>query len=111
MATFNIAPDFASQLTETPRVLSSSFGDGYQQRVGDGINIRPQVWNLKFSVRTNAERDAILAFLRAENGITSFDWTPPGGSAGKYLCSEWSWTPDNAATNTVIATFRQVFGE
>jgi phage-related protein len=111
MATFTTPPDFASQLTESPRVLEAQFGDAYMQRIGDGINIRPQVWQLKFSVRTNAERDTILAFLRAENGITSFDWTPPGGTAGKYICKEWNYTPDSAATNTITATFSQVFGE
>lgn len=111
MATFNIAPDFASDMTERPRVLESRFGDGYTQRTGDGINIRPQTWALKFSSRTRAERDTILAFLRNENGITSFDWTPPGGSAGKYVCREWRYSPNSAADNTITATFEQVFGE
>lgn len=111
MSTFTIAPDFSSQLSEEPRVLQTQFGDGYRQRVGDGINIRPQVWQLTFSARTGTERDTLLTFLRGENGITSFDWTPPGGSAGKYICASWSYTPDNAATNTITATFQQVFGE
>lgn len=109
MATFTVTPDFGVSLTEEPRVLRSRFGDGYEQRVGDGINIRPQVWSLRWSVRTASERDTILAFLRAENGITPFDWTPPGGTAGKYVCDSWTYTPENAVSNTITATFRQVF--
>ena len=109
MATFTIAPSFSSSVAEQPRVLMSKFGDGYEQRIGDGINIRPQEWSLTFANRTNAERDAILAFLRAENGVTSFDWTPPGGAAGKFVCPQWQVSLENAVTSTVTATFRQVF--
>ncbi|MCE2910216.1 MAG: phage tail protein [Burkholderiaceae bacterium] len=110
MATFTIAPDFSSPMSKQPRVLTAQFGDGYQQRVGDGINIAPEEWSLRFSTRTPAERDAILAFLEARNGVESFDWTSPRGTVGKFICPTWSYTPDNAATNTVTATFRQVFG-
>lgn len=109
MATFTIAPDFSAQLTEQPRVLRAQFGDGYEQRVGDGINIRPARWALRFSARSTAERDALLAFFRADNGITAFDWTPPGGVAGKFVCREWNLTLDNAAVSTITATFDQVF--
>lgn len=111
MATWTIAPDFSSEVDEKPRVLSSQFGDGYQQRAGDGINIRAQVWNLTFASRTSTERDAILAFLRARNGIESFDWTAPDGVVGKYICREWTYSPKTAANNTLSAKFEQVFGE
>lgn len=109
MATFTIAPDFSSSVTVEPRVLRSQFGDGYQQRVGDGINARAEKWSLRFSARTATERDAILAFLVARNGIESFDWTSPSGTVGKFVCPAWNYTPDSAATNTVTATFEQVF--
>lgn len=109
MATFTTAPNFGAQLTVKPRVLTSQFGDGYSQRVADGINARPESWALTFSARTNSERDTILAFLEARNGVESFDWTSPRGTVGKWICSEWGYVPDNAATNTVTATFTQVF--
>lgn len=109
MATWTIAPSFAAQLDEKPRVLRARFGDGYEQRVGDGINLRPRVWSLRFAARTPTERDAVLAALRAENGITAFDWTDPLGFTGKWICEEWSTALENAASNTVTAVFRQVF--
>lgn len=109
MTTWIIAPSFAAQLQEKPRVLTAGFGDGYEQRVADGINVRPRVWNLTFGARTTTERDAILTALRAENGITSFTWTDPLGYTGKFVCSEWNTSIENAAANTVTATFREVF--
>jgi phage-related protein len=109
MATFTTAVDFGAQLSEKPRVLTAQFGDGYQQRLGDGINIAPEEWQLTFSARTAAERDTILAFLSARNGVESFDWTSPAGTVGKFVCPEWSYVPNKAVANTVTALFRQVF--
>lgn len=109
MATFTYTPDNAGQLSVKPRVLEAKFGDGYSQRTGDGINIRPREWRLTFNTRTDAEMAPIVAFLEARNGIESFDWTPPTGAAGKFLCSEWQQTPVRAGINDLTATFREVF--
>lgn len=109
MATFTTAPDFGIQLSVKPRVLTAQFGDGYMQRVGDGINIAGESWSLTFSARTASERDTILNFLKARNGIESFDWTSPSGTVGKFICPEWSYTPVNAAANSITASFQQVF--
>jgi len=109
MAVFAIAPDFGSPLAVQPRVLTAQFGDGYSQRTGDGINIAPRSWSLQFTSRTTAEKDAIEGFLVARNGIESFDWTPPTGAAGKFLCKSWQVTPQNAVTWSISATFDEVF--
>lgn len=84
-------------------------GDGYEQRVRFGLNTDPKEWQLTFLNRTDAERDNIVGFLEARSGVESFDWTPPRGSAGKYVCEEWQATLLNCNNNTVNATFRQVF--
>ena len=109
MATFTIAPDFGASVSLKPRVLTAQFGDGYQQRLGDGINIRAEDWQLTFSARTPAERDQILSFLEARNGVEAFDWTSPRGTVGKFVCAEWNHSPNSAASNTVTARFTQVF--
>ena len=59
--------------------------------------------------RTDTERDNILAFLEARGGYESFDWTPPRGSAGNYVCEEWQTSLLNYNNNTITATFKQVF--
>lgn len=109
MAAFTVSPDFGAQLNKKPRVLTAQFGDGYIQRVGDGINIAPEEWSLTFSARTSTERDTILAFFVARNGIEAFDWTSPSGTVGKFICPEWAYTPVTAASNTITAKFKQVF--
>lgn len=109
MTTWTIAPSFATQLDEEPRVLAAQFGDGYQQRVGDGINIRARKWAVVFNDRTATERDAILAALRGENGITAFNWTDPLGYTGKFVARKWSSSLVNAVASTVSTTFEEVF--
>lgn len=109
MATFTFTPSFEPVLSEKPRVLSARFGDGYEQRVGDGINIRARSWQLTFKQRTAAEMAPIIAFLRARNGFESFDWTDPDGVAGKFICREWSKSTNNAVTQTLTCTFDEVF--
>lgn len=110
MATFTYTPDFGAQSAYKPRVRVTRFGDGYEQRVADGINTTPATWPLKFAMRDDTERNGILAFLEARNGVEAFDWTPPfGGSAIRAVCRTWEWTPEKANLNTITATFEQVF--
>ena len=82
MATFTWSPQTADK-TVTPRMNTASFGDGYVQRVADGINHKPREWALTF-VRPKAEIDAIESFLDA-NADTAFDWTDPDGFTGRWI--------------------------
>jgi phage-related protein len=109
MTTFTYTPDNAAQVSVKPRVLSSKFGDGYEQRVADGINIRPRSWRLSFNTRTTAEMTPIVAFLEARNGIEAFDWTPPSGAAGKFVCEEWARTDVRYGISDLSAGFREVY--
>lgn len=109
MATFTWTPSFEATEASRPRVRKFAGGDGYEQRLRIGLNTNPKEWTLVFSNRTDAERDAIAAFFDAQAGATSFDWTPPRGTAGKYVCEEWQITLSNCNNNQIRATFRQVF--
>lgn len=109
MPAFSYVPSFEATESSKPRVRRFQAGDGYEQRVRFGLNTDPKEWQLTFLNRTDAERDNIVGFLEARSGVESFDWTPPRGSAGKYVCEEWQATLLNCNNNTVNATFRQVF--
>jgi hypothetical protein len=109
MATFTYTPSYSASEASKPRVAKVKFGDGYEQRLRYGLNTDSKSWQLTFSNRTNTERDGILAFLEARAGVESFDWTPPRGSAGKYVCSEWNMEMINYNNNNITATFVQVF--
>lgn len=108
MSTFTWAPQSAS-LALKPRVRTAAFGDGYEQRVGDGINNAPKSWALSFT-RPLAEAQDIAAFLTARGGSESFDWTDPDGAAGKYVCREWNVSVIGPVARSISATFEQVFG-
>lgn len=107
-------PTFTWQATGTPtgetkfRVRTAQFGDGYAQRVADGINNKVQSWPLQFT-GIKADMQAIAAFLDARQGYQAFYWTPPAGVQGLYMASTYSLSPQGGAAYTLTATFNQVF--
>lgn len=110
MSTFTWSPAPGATESVEPRVRTAAFGDGYQQRVGDGINNRPRSWSLSF-LGPVARTDEIAAFLEAANGVTSFDWTPPYGPAGKFVCRAWSRGVPSLYIQSISATFDEVYGD
>lgn len=110
MTTFTASPSYSVNMTKAPRVRKSQFGDGYQQRVADGINTISRAWNLVFK-GNQSEIEAIESFFVTEGGITSFDWTPPTGSAGKFIAEEWNLTVADYNNWSISVTFNEVFGE
>lgn len=105
---FTWLPSYNAQVDSEPRNLSNSFGDGYEQRVGDGINNDMLKWSLRFDVRSIAETNLIRTFLKTRGGIESFDWTPPIGLAGKFLCRKWSANASGPLTYDISAVFEEV---
>lgn len=107
MSTFTHSPETAA-LTTKPRIRTATFGDGYEQRLADGINNAPRSWALTFT-RPTVEADAILAFFEARNGAESFDWTPPYGAAGKFVARDWSASLIGPVAKSISVTFEEVF--
>lgn len=110
MATFTWRPDYGATNEVKPKVFRVDFGDGYEQRIANGINTKPRMWSLVFT-KTKANIDDIEAFLEDRGAVESFDWTPPRGSAGKWICDSWKRGIPNAGYDTLTASFREVFGE
>lgn len=108
MATFTWYPAPDARRSVAARVLSARFGDGYEQRIGDGINTMLAVWSLEFRGKSRTEMDEIEAFLVARAGVESFDWTDPAGVAGKYLCREWRRVELGVGRVNITADFEQV---
>lgn len=110
MAIFTYTPDFGAQVQIKPRVRAVAFGDGYEQRLADGINQQPQVWTLDWQNRDNSETAAIKSFLATRAGVEAFDWTPPNESTAiLVVCREWNVTTVRFNLNNINATFTQVF--
>ncbi len=109
MATFTYTPDSGVSFEVKPTARVTQFGDGYQQRQASGINTQAKNWDLKFSLRSDAEADAIEGFLSARAAIESFDWSDINGVSNKYVCMSWQRTKDRYNLNTITCKFQQVF--
>ena len=107
---FAYVPSYSSSVAHQPRARVSQFGDGYEQRVADGINTDLVTWNLSFTNIDSTSADAIEALLSGWGAVTPFTWTPPGKSQIICVCSQFSRSYPTANTNTITATFRQVLG-
>lgn len=107
--TFTWVPVFGAGTETEPRVNTVNYGDGYSQRVADGINTALQVKSVLFQ-GTTAVIDAIEAFLKIENGVTYFLWTPPGKTQKKWLCKKWSRVENAYNNESLSTTFYEVVG-
>lgn len=107
---FTWIPDYGVSVEVTPNIRKAKFGDGYEQRSVLGINNKPREWSLTFT-QLNNNLDDIEDFLSDLGGYTSFEWTPPRGLAGKWVCEEWSRSVPNPAYDDLKVKFREVFGE
>ena len=96
--------------TITFSVLSAQFGDGYSQRLANGINNESGSWPLSF-VGDDDFIGAIVAFIRAHKGAQSFYWTPPvpNGEQGLYVATSYNPVPYGDGQYQLSVTFQQVF--
>jgi|TARA_R100000479_G_C6341826_1_gene185629 phage-related protein len=83
-----------------PKIHMMDFGDGYSQRIADGINNLQQTMQVSFSTRPKAEIDDLVAFFESLGGVNKFEMTiddTNGNETIKVLCQEWSqtWAFDN----------------
>ena len=96
----------------TPRIHAVTFGDGYEQRIANGINTLDQTMNVSFSTRPKAEIDDIVAFFESLGGVSKFRMTiddSNGAETIKVVCKTWNqtWAFDNFYSLT--ATFERVY--
>lgn len=75
----------------TFRVREVQFGDGYKQRVGDGLNSESQSWPLTF-VGNWQRINEIRNFFRRHAGYKAFKWTSPSFELGLYTCKTYQVT-------------------
>lgn len=108
-------PDRGLQHTTRNRTLKVAFGDGYEQRLVDGINFKMQEFNVRFNNRTDDDADDIIAFFDNKKGVTAFDYTYPdtnesgGEKTIKVVCESYNLTYVNDEHSSVDATFRRVY--
>lgn len=93
-----------------PRVIKNKFGDGYEQRVADGINNILLEFDYTFEDRTLAETAAILHFLHQRKAVDCFLFTPPVpfNQRKKFVCPTWNKSIAYYNNYTIRAKFVEV---
>ena len=110
-----VQPDKGFSRNSKPKNHTISFGDGYEQRIADGINNLEQTLSVSFSTRPKAEIDDLVAFFESLGGVSKFRFDIEDSNAGsstetiKCVCDTWnqSWAYDDYYSLT--ATFRRVY--
>ncbi len=108
-------PDKSMQRSAKPRVHLATFGDGYEQRIANGINNLVESYSVSFNNRTKAEIDDIVAFFENKAGVTAFTFTVPDTNesgnevAIKVVCDTWNKTYTVGDYYSATATFRRVY--
>lgn len=110
----DVCPDKGMTKVTQPKVLLAAFGDGYEQRLVDGINNLAQGFQVSFANRTKEEIDDIIGYLNSLGGTTAFTLTIPdsnnGGEINIQVVSEQAsqiYTHDDYYTGS--ASFRRVY--
>ncbi len=110
-----VVPDRGMSWKTEPQVLKNEFGDGYTQRISNGLNNLKQNLTVNFANRTKADVDDIVAFFETKKGVTAFTFTVPDSNSGsselavKVICPDWSQNWEHDDYYSVNATFERVY--
>lgn len=109
-ANFIWEPSYPSQSNISPRVKTIKFGDGYEQRVRDGVNTILLDIDFSFNGRTIQEATAILHFLYEKESVKSFLFTPPAphNKVKRFVCRSWNHEINFYNNHTVSAKFEEI---
>ena len=113
-----VVPDKGLSRTSSPKVRSAQFGDGYEQRLADGLNSLEETFGVTFNNRAKVAADDINAFFNTNKGVTSFNFTYPDTNSTTSVTatvngavnSSINVTLDAATTNLEISLGATVTG-
>lgn len=97
-----VVPDKGMTTNSVPRVLTAKFGDGYEQRVADGLNPIDETLTLAFAKRTRADIDNIVAFFASTKGTDNFDLILSDHTSG-------TGAPNEKTIKVVCTTYTQTY--
>lgn len=106
MSDFEWQPAYNFTVSKEPRVNRASFGDGYEQRVGDGLNNNQRSWQLVFT-RTQSDIIAIDAFLTQKGAVDSFTWSIEGEEV-RVVCKKWDRVRQAPMVGQISCMFEEV---
>lgn len=110
-------PDKSMSKASTPRVLTAKFGDGYEQRIANGINSIDETYSLSFKTRPKADIDDIVLFLDTQKNVSKFLFTMPdtnnttrtGEKDVKVVATNYSVTYDYENFYSLSLSLKRVY--
>lgn len=94
-----------------PRVLTAKFGDGYEQRVADGVNPKDESISINFNNREASKINEIAAFFDAKIGkafpMTITDHS--GNTQIKVVCDNYAISYIAENFHSLSASLRRVY--
>jgi len=109
------APDKGLSRQTQHRVITQSFGDGYEQRLLDGINTQTEKLNVNFANRTKEEINDIAGFLNSTKNVTAFNFNVPlqngveGEETIKVVCENFSVNYQYDNYYSLTASLKRVY--
>jgi len=91
-----VIPDRSLSNSSKTSVRVAKFGDGYQQRVADGLNSVGSSFSVSFNNRNKTEIDDIVTFFESKKGVASFSFTYPDTN------STTTYTGTGAGSGTAV---------
>jgi hypothetical protein len=108
-------PSYNAKINVNPRIKINKFGNGYEQRIVDGLNNNLIEFNLAFENRSELETVSILHFLKQRNVQESFIYNIPtifskssSNLTTRFICPEWSPSYISYNNYTIEAKFIEV---
>lgn len=111
MATFPISnPVYNTRINTNTNQIVVSFGDGFEQRLTEGLNQNPLSVNLVFEL-SQTDADTAISFLNARvTDGASFDYTLPSESSSrKFVCTRFPRSIPFLNRVRLTCVFREVF--
>ena len=107
-------PSYNVSVNHQPKVNSIVFGNGYEQRIPDGIYSTLISINLSFDMRTESESRAIVHFLKTRKGTESFAvknlpaiYQDGDAYSKRFICSTFNSNFSFADNYNIKATFNE----
>lgn len=115
-------PDQPLGRDDIVRLRVAQFGDGYSQRIVDGINYMDRQWSLVWENREAAIIEAMVSYLVGRKGNAFLFKEQQSGNVFQVWCDEWNtaWNirrrrfTSSVSTplyyGTLTATFKRAYG-
>jgi len=116
LSAFEATADRGMTRTSSHRTLTAKFGDGYEQRVLDGINTKDDSFSISFNNRSAEDINLIAAFFDSK-AAKNFDFTITDTFSGgnlsnttvKVVCDSYNINYVRENIHSLSCTLRRVY--